>query len=153
MKVPGWLQVAVAAGAGAAAFLALAVGLALRVAPGEGRMQDVPPELVAEAVAFGRGTTAEGCVREALERLDGRSDYVELVRHRRFLKACLGATGLPPGFCTGVPSRDELNLTLSYLEESCARRNHPDSRACQGLLQAVWEVCNQPPETKGPAPR
>lgn len=98
---------------------------------------------------FAQGADQAGCVAEARSRLKG-AGFMEQVRGRLFLSACLKAAKPTEGFCEGVPPGDSIMATVAYRLEKCADAPEGERDACGRLLDEVQEHCGK--ASKGAAP-
>lgn len=102
----------------------------------------------AEAETFARTNDADACVTEAVRRLRERSSFMDEVRHKVFLSACLERAARRADFCEGVPSRQASVAAATWSLEFCNTREGVDPQACSRLSQEILEAC----ETTAPAP-
>lgn len=98
-----------------------------------------------EGAHFGGGKGAEECVGEALRRLSTQDlGIVGEATNKVFLEACLDVAQAPPGFCHGVPPRDEILKTATWLLARCEGAGRPNDQPCTRLLGAIQEYCLEP---------
>lgn len=107
------------------------------------RLRDDGQRRIAEGQAFARDTDADGCVNEALARLDVADGFVAQAELKVFLRACLEHTLHRPDFCEGLPRLSELVPAASWSVANCNARGARDTKACGRLMQAVLEFCEQ----------
>ena len=103
-------------------------------------LREGAPEAMAEADAFGRGTTQEGCVDEGISRLQQCDGFRCQVGTVAFLQACLPASQESPGFCAQVPTPDQMMNTVRWAVEQCEARGAPNEE-CGRLIRRVQDFC------------
>lgn len=140
--MPKWLKVVL----GILAVLVLTCGLF--VAGGmywfnsnKDKLKDLGDRAMNEGKAFGRTSDADGCVEEALKRLDAKSGLMDQVEHKVFLKACLGEAPPSAGLCDGVPRKGEIMKSATWALDECTRRKHAGNQDCGRVLQELQDAC------------
>ena len=95
-----------------------------------------------DGARFGGGQQAPTCVEEALRRLE-QADLGILgeATNKVFLEACLDVPKLPPGFCEGVPPRDQIIKSATWAMSRCAQAGRANSQPCTRLVGAIQEKC------------
>lgn len=94
-----------------------------------------------EGRAFGKLNDAEGCVDEALRRLQVRRGLVEQAAHQMFLKSCLEVAPRPDGFCKGAPASGEVLAIATWSVERCAAKGARGDEDCARMMQVVQRAC------------
>jgi hypothetical protein len=142
--MPKWLKVLLVVGGVLLALTAMCIGGGVYwFQSNKDQFLAVGNQAKAEGQKFGGKSDDTGCVREALSRLDAASGMMNEVRHKVFLSACLEAAGATPGFCEGVPSRDELMSSVTWALQVCGEYEAKDPQACGRLVQEVQGHCHE----------
>lgn len=97
--------------------------------------------VMAEGGKFGMETDADGCVAEALRRLEAADGFIAQAEQKVFLRACLEHTLVRPDFCAGVPTMSEFMAAATWSVANCNDRHAKDPQACGRMIQAVMEFC------------
>ncbi len=100
-------------------------------------------QVKAEGETFGRGSDAEGCVKEGVKRLNGTEGLMEQAKLNLFLSGCLEHTRGLKALCEGVPRQTDFVQATAWSLSSCSQRGAEDEQACARLLQTVMQVCER----------
>lgn len=143
--MPKWLKITLAV---VAALMVL--GTALVVAAGYWFAKN-KDELLAmgnraklEGEQFGNQSDADGCISEALRRLDADNGFMAQVQHRLFLVECLRVAPRSDAFCDEVPAPSAIMETVAYAMAACNRLGHQGDQPCTRLMGGVQEACHKP---------
>ena len=99
--------------------------------------------LVKEAKEFGAKTNNEGCLGEALSRYKRDKSIAGRISTQGFLTVCLEASEPSPGFCDGVPPRNEIVKSVNWALKKCAGAGLQNDQGCQQILGAVQAYCHR----------
>ncbi len=96
-----------------------------------------------EGVQFATGRAQVDCVDEGLRRGKscGAAGFLCEATNQIFMESCLEHAAPTPGFCDGVPPRDEIMSTSAWLLRECERRGDRSQR-CTRMLQRVPDACH-----------
>ena len=136
-----WVKVLLILGSLLLVFFILIVGVGWWAVKNAGRLQEIAERARKEGKAFAAKTDADGCINEALARLDSHQDVIGSVGESFFLRACLDAAPRPADFCDAVPKRDEYMKSSNWVEAECTRRKHSKSTLCSAFMQEVQDFC------------
>ena len=103
-------------------------------------LKEVGQRAMQEGKDFAASSDRDGCVTEALRRLDAKGAFMEQVEHKLFLEACLRAAPAAAS-CEGVPARGDIMKSAQWAVDECARRGHAGNQDCGRLVGAVVEIC------------
>ena len=97
---------------------------------------------VAEGETFGATTDQQGCLKEALLKLDGLSatDISGMLSNRFFFTGCLQASQATPNFCDGVPAPTEMMASVKWRAQKCVALKSKHQQ-CGNLLGEVQNFC------------
>ncbi len=141
--MPTWLKVLLIVFAILAVLLAVGVFLGIRWFQSQrGQLHEQGQQLMAEAREFGRGKEAKACMSEAFTRLRACDGFICEAKVNVFLKTCLDVAEVPPGFCDGVPRRDEIMATARWTIDQCTKYDLAGHQPCNRLMRAVQEHCH-----------
>lgn len=122
--------------------LALIGGVAAWLYGNSDRLAEEGKAAMHDGAHFGGGKEAPACVDEALRRLKEQDlGIIGEATNKVFLEACLDVTKRPAGFCDGVPPRDEILKSASWLLSRCEAAGRANDQPCTRLLGAVQESC------------
>ena len=93
--------------------------------------------------AFGRYVTESECLTESLTRYRSETGMINAVKQSVWLRGCLEPSTAEPDFCAGVPPRDELNASASWLVERCRQYGFSGDANCPNILQAMQGYCEE----------
>jgi uncharacterized membrane protein YhaH (DUF805 family) len=93
-----------------------------------------------EGRRFAAGKDRNACVDEAVARAKRGAGFSEAVSLQLFFEYCLKAARPVPGFCDGVPSKDEILKSTQWLAEM-NRKHGIRSTFHQGLFTPMQVVC------------
>jgi hypothetical protein len=107
------------------------------------RILDEGKQAIAEGERFATGRAQADCVDAGLRRgmACGAVALDCEVKSRLFTTSCLEHADPTPGFCDGVPPREEILATSTWIIGECQRRGNGSQR-CTRLLQAIPEACH-----------
>jgi hypothetical protein len=140
--MPKWLKITLVSVAALAVFgtaLALVARAWFRAHKDE--FLAVGRRAAAAGQQFGKDADSEGCLREALRRLDADRAFVGEVEQRVFLRECLGVARRGADFCTGVPGPTEIFNLVKFAAETCKTHGHENDQRCSRVVQAIVDVC------------
>jgi hypothetical protein len=141
--MPTWLKILLLILLVLAVLLGIGVFFGIRwVQSKGGRLRDEGQQVMAEAREFGRGKEANACMSEAFVRLRACDGFICEAKVNVFLKTCLEAAEVPPGFCEGVPRRDEIMAAARWTIDQCSQRGMAGDQPCNRLMRAVQEYCH-----------
>ncbi len=140
--MPKWLKIVLLIGGGLVA-LCLAGGGAVAwwFNVNKGRLMAEGQRVMAEAKEFAQSTDGDGCVKEALRRLDASDGFLAQAEQKVFLRTCLVYTLHRPDFCTNVPKLSDFMTAATWSVANCNERGAKDPQACGRMIQAVMEYC------------
>ena len=95
-----------------------------------------------EGREFGRHTDNDGCLAEGVARTKRESGFSAAIAHNLFLRACLDASRPTPGFCTGVPPRNEIIKGATWVAERCRETGLAADSYCSQMFQQVQQFCD-----------
>jgi hypothetical protein len=96
-----------------------------------------------ESEKFGAKTNNEGCLQEAMSRHKHDKSITGRGSTQGFLTACLQASEPSPGFCEGVPPRNEIMKSANWALKKCADAGLQDDQGCQQIFGAVQTYCHR----------
>jgi hypothetical protein len=99
--------------------------------------------LVKEAREFGAKTNNAGCLEEALSRHKRDKSITGRISTQGFLTVCLQASEPSPGFCDGVPPRNEILKSANWALKKCADAGLQNDQGCQQIFGAVQAHCHR----------
>jgi hypothetical protein len=109
----------------------------------KGRLVQSAEQLVGEAKKFGVNTNNEGCLKEALARHKRDKSFTGQISTQGFLTVCLQASKPSPGFCDGVPPKNEILKSASWTLKKCADAGLQNDQGCQRIFSAVQTHCHR----------
>ncbi len=101
----------------------------------EGRAQRV------QGAEFGESADAQECLLKTFEIYAEGPGVKQGMVCRGFLDACLSKSSPAPGFCEGVPTKNEIVASAKWRLSVCGRAGHGDE-SCHMLLEPVQEYCD-----------
>lgn len=147
--MPKWLKIVLLVGLALVLLCGVGVGgVAWWFNANKAQLRASGERIMAEAKSFGQSSDADGCVTEALRRLDAADGFVAQAEQKVFLRACLENTLSRPDFCEGVPKMSEFMTAATWSVANCNDRQAKDPQACGRLLQAVMEYCERHPKAQ-----
>jgi hypothetical protein len=96
-----------------------------------------------EAEEFGAKTNNAGCMEEALSRHKRDKSFTGRISTQGFLTVCLQASKPSPGFCDGVPPRNEIMKSANWALKKCADADLQNDQGCQQIFGAVQAYCHR----------
>lgn len=118
------------------------VGGSLWFKKNKGKLLEMGERASAGGRAHGESTDSEGCLDEALTRLDSSKGMMEEVELKIFLKECLAAAEETEGFCDGVPPPGEIMKTVTWVTSTCKEKGRGGEQRCTRVVQAIQDHCN-----------
>jgi len=100
-------------------------------------------KLEKEAGEFGAKTNNEGCLEETLSRYKRDKSFMGLISTQVFLGFCLEASKPSPGFCDGVPPRNEKMKSTNWALKKCADAGLQNDQGCQQIFNSVQKYCHR----------
>ena len=117
-------------------------GIVAWLAANADRLTEQGKAAMHDGAHFGGGKQAPACVEEALRRLEQADlGIVGEATNKVFLEACLDVAARPPGFCDGVPPRDQILTSATWAMDRCAQGGRANSQPCTRLVGAIQEKC------------
>ena len=95
-----------------------------------------------EGREFGRHTDNDGCLAEGVARTKRESGFSAAIARDLSLRACLEASRPTPGFCTGVPARNELIKSATWQAQKCRDAGLDADSYCSQLFSEVQQFCD-----------
>lgn len=96
-----------------------------------------------EAKDFGAKTDNAGCLKEALARHKKDDSLTGQIAANMFLTVCLRQSEPSPGFCDGVPPKDEFIKSANWIMKKCADAELQSDQGCSNLFKVVQGYCDQ----------
>jgi hypothetical protein len=96
-----------------------------------------------EAREFGAKTNNEGCLEETLSRYKRDKSFTGRISTQAFLGFCLQASEPSPGFCDGVPPRNEKMKSTNWALKKCADAGLQNDQGCQQIFGSVQAYCHR----------
>jgi hypothetical protein len=100
-------------------------------------------QLAKEGEEFGAKTNNAGCLEEALSRHKRDNSFTGRISTQGFLTVCLQASKPSPGFCDGVPPRNEIMKSANWALKKCADAGLQNDQGCQQIFGAVQSYCHR----------
>ena len=94
-----------------------------------------------EGRSFGKQSTEADCLKEGLARAKKNGTVTNIVSVNMFFGSCLEESTPTPGFCDGVPSRDNREEAKAWGTKKCAEANQ-SGIVCDALYQIVASHCH-----------
>jgi hypothetical protein len=96
-----------------------------------------------QAKEFGAKTDNNGCLKEALARHKRDKSYTGQISTQGFLIVCLQASEPSPGFCDGVPEKNEIMESANWTLKKCSDAGMQNDQSCQRLFGAIQAYCHE----------
>jgi len=141
-KMPWWVGLLIAFGVMALLGVAVLGGIVWWFASNKDRLLLEGKEAMAEGQAFAASHDQSACVDEALRKGAACSGIMCEVEAKFFTTACIQRAQPTPGFCDGVPPKNEIMKTASWCAHECERRGKRGNERCGRIVQAVPEACH-----------
>ena len=97
--------------------------------------------VIEEGSRLGAQTDSSGCLEEAVARIKKDNGIKEQIKIGLFLRGCLNASKLTPGFCDDVPSTDEFTKSVTWRMQ-IAQKYKLDGNSAN-ILQSVQKYCDE----------
>ena len=94
-----------------------------------------------QGAQFGQNADARECLMKAFEIYAEEPGIKGGMLCRIFLDSCLSKSSPAPGFCDGVPVKNEIVASAKWRVSVCGRAGHGDE-SCHMLLDPVQEYCD-----------
>ena len=118
-------------------------GLVYWVSQNKDKWLQAAEDVQKEAKEFGAKTDNAGCLREALARHKKDNSLTGQIAANMFLAGCLPQSEPSPGFCEGVPPKDEFMKSANWSLKKCADADLQTDQGCSNLFKVVQGYCNQ----------
>lgn len=109
-----------------------------------------------EADEFAKNSDQEGCVTEALRRMNDcdPGDLTGAIcrgKQGAFLTGCLRKAMPTQGFCDGVPPPTEIMEMINWSLKRCAAADRANNQACAKMYGSVASYCAKKSEARSPS--
>ncbi len=94
-----------------------------------------------QGAEFGTRAGAQDCLVKAFESYAEGPGIKQGMLCRIFFDSCLSKCSPAPGFCEGVPAKNEIVASAKWRVYVCGRAGHGDE-SCHMLLDPVQEYCD-----------
>lgn len=106
------------------------------------QMTEAAKQTTVEGAKFGQTTDQNGCVKEALKRLNADNSFNGQLNANFFLEGCLRTSAPVDGFCDGVPDKGEIIKTSTWAVQRC-KDLESVGQGCSQLMQTVQRNCSR----------
>lgn len=140
--MPKWLKIVLGILVGLIVICGVGVGGAAYWAKGAvGDLKELGEKTKADADAFAKSSDSNGCLAEALRRMEAEPGLKAEITHQVFLEFCLKSAAKAPGFCDGAPKAGEITATATWSVSKCEAAGKAKVEACPRAMQAVAKYC------------
>ena len=98
-----------------------------------------------EGARSGTAQVDRACLQAGLQRDAGCQTFTCHLGAQIFLKGCLAASTASPGFCDGIPRKEDMAATLQWQVTACAQLGRSDI-PCTNFFSRIQEHCHARPE-------
>lgn len=95
-----------------------------------------------EGTAFGRTTDENGCLLEAVNRLNIENSISDKAKIHLFLAYCIRTSKPSAGFCSNIPARTAIIDTAKWAQKRCNDIGSKNED-CVEIMSTVQRVCTE----------